>query len=235
MDIKNNVTMKELPELRRPYERCKLYGAESLNDAELLAVILRNGTKNKNSEQLAYEVLNHLPGKSISGLLSGELEELTSIEGIGEVKVILLRCIGEIAKRIIKSDIYEKTENFSDSETIAKYYMNTLRQCETEKVILILLNTRNDLIREIELSHGSFNAALITPKEIFYNALKYKAVSIIILHNHPSGNPTPSKDDIDITCAIKKTSRIVGINFLDHIIIGDNKYVSLRNQGYISD
>ncbi|MCR5625159.1 MAG: DNA repair protein RadC [Lachnospiraceae bacterium] len=233
MDNSQNFTVKELPENRRPYEKCSLYGARSLTDSELLAVFLRSGTKDINCVELASMVIDALPGRGIAGILNVDKESLMELPGIGNVKAIQFECLAELSRRIIKNDIYDKQKKvFGNSEVIANYFMNSMRQLESEVVMLLLFNVKCELIKEIEISHGSFEAASLSPRDVFYYALKNKAYGIVLLHNHPSGDPTPSTEDIKITGRIYSTACTVGINLLDHIVIGDNKYVSMRERGF---
>ncbi len=229
---KHNVTMKELPVSERPYEKCEKYGPASLSDAELLAVIIRTGSNGERSTQLACRLINEIPGKNIAGLFQMSVPQLQEIKGIGRVKALQLCCLTEIAKRMIHSQISQTELICNEPEQVAVYFMAHMKFLETEQVRLLILNGRNALTQDIIISNGSFNSAFASPREIFYNALKHKAVSIILLHNHPSGDPTPSREDIMLTKRLEKTGQIVGIPLLDHIIIGDNRYISLKESGY---
>jgi DNA repair protein RadC len=229
----NKKTIRQLPEASRPYEKCKLYGAQVLSDSELLACFIRTGTSKKNCTDVAYELLKSLPGSNLAGILHCDPHELTQIDGIGEVKALQFECMGELCKRIIKTDISSNNKVFTTPDSIAHYYMNELRQKNTEYVMIMLLDNKNAIIRDIELSHGTFNASILSPADVFHHAIRYRASSVVVVHNHPSGNPTPSTEDLDITTKLIETSKLVGISFLDHIIIGDNKYCSIKQLGYI--
>lgn len=230
-------TIKDLPMTERPYEKCLKEGVSSLSDGELLAVILRTGVKGSNSLYLANEILNFLQNSSYPGLVGLHyisLEELTNIHGIGRVKAIQLKCIGELSKRIATSSA--KSELcFNDPMTIARYYMEQLRHEEQEIMICMMLDTKNHLLGEQILTKGISNATLITPREVFMAALKYHAVNLILVHNHPSGDPLPSSYDLDMTDRIRAAGEMLGIKILDHIIIGDHKYTSFREQGYLNE
>lgn len=230
-------TMKELPESERPYEKCLREGEAVLSDSELLSVILRCGTRGSSSLSLANEILNYMQQLSypgLLGLLHCSVSDLMNIHGIGKVKAIQLKCIGELSKRIATAEA--KTQLcFHMPDTIAKYYMERLRHEEQELMICMMLDNQNHLLGEQLLSMGTVNATLITPREIFLQALKYHAVSLILVHNHPGGDPTPSRSDMDITDRICQSGEILGIHILDHIIIGDQSYVSFREQGLISE
>ncbi len=221
--------MKSLPVSERPYEKCLEYGESILSDSELLAVILRSGSHGESAVELARRILSLPASTGLSGLCHVSIAELTSIRGIGKVKAIQLKCIAELSRRMAR----ERTREgicFHDPHSIADYYMEDYRHEEQEKVLLIMLDTKNRLIAQQVISMGTVNASLISPREIFVAALKHRAVSIILLHNHPSGNPTPSHDDILLTERIARCGEMLGISLLDHIIIGDQKALSLREE-----
>ncbi len=226
---------KELPENERPYEKCEKYGAQALSDAELLAVIIRTGTKTKRSVELAMEILN-MAGKrdSLSGLNNLTMTQLMRIPGIGRVKAIQIQCVLELSKRIQRS-CTSMGPDCTNPDVIAGYYMEDMRHYRQEHLILLMLNTKNKKIGDMVISKGSVNAALISPREIFLEALRHNAVNIILLHNHPSGDPTPSREDIEVTQAIAGLGRMLGIRLLDHIIIGDKTYKSLFQCGFIQE
>ena len=218
----------------RPYEKCEQYGAENLTDAELLAVLLRTGTKGENSLQLAKRILH--PDFAQEGILNihqWSMEQLLEIKGIGSVKAIQILCLSELAKRLSKAEA-QSGLNFSAPETIAQYYMADMRHRKKEAMKLLLLNSKTKLIGESELSLGTVNTTLVSPREVFVEALRRNAVAVILLHNHPSGDPTPSKQDILITRRVTEAGRLIGVELLDHIIIGDNCFISLRDKGFFA-
>lgn len=226
-------TIKQLPISEQPYERCERYGAEYLTDAELLSVVIRSGTKSRKSYEVAQDVLMLKDEcEGLKGLSNVTLNELMKIKGIGRVKAIQILCVVELTKRMSKA-VSSKGVFFNSVESIANYFMQEMRSLDTEQVTLVLLNSKNKLIKEIRLSKGTVNATLTTPREVFIYALKYEAVNFVILHNHPSGDPTPSKEDVAITNRLKDSSKMIGINLIDHIIIGDNKYTSFCELGLI--
>lgn len=217
-----------------PYERFLRFGPESLTEAELLAIILRTGTKDRNALELAEDVLRlfRYPNEGLEGLHKITLEELKSIKGIGEVKAVKLKCIAELSSRISES-VAKEGLCFTKSGQVAEYYMERLRHKMTECTVLLSLDSKGQLIKESKLSEGSVRMALISAREIFLEALEAKAVNIILLHNHPSGDPTPSHADIEVTADIKEMGEKMNIPLLDHIIIGDNRYVSfIENDWY---
>lgn len=233
MKKKWNIT-KELPLSEQPYEKCMEYGAQSLSDAELLAVFLRTGSQGECSVDLAKRLLCELPGQNIAGLYRISYANLCEIRGIGKVKAIQMLCLAEIAVRILRSGKHKNAFLCNDPAVVAGYYMPSMRFLETEQVRLLILDGKNALEKEMILSTGSFTASMAAPREVFYYALKHKAVSIILLHNHPSGDPSPSKDDLVLTKRMADTGSMIGIPLLDHIVIGDNRYISLRESGYLS-
>ncbi|WP_167956487.1 RadC family protein [Anaerosporobacter faecicola] len=233
MKQKEHLTVKELPVTEQPYEKCERYGAASLSDAELLAVIIRSGSKRERAVDVASRVLtNRKTEQGIVSLCQYTMEELCKINGIGKVKAIQLLCLAEISKRMVKAT-YGMKIRFSSPEAIANYYMEQMRHLKVEQAVLLFLDTKCQLIRDMELSKGSVNASITAPREIFLNALKYGAVYIILMHNHPSGDPMPSNEDIQTTKRIREAGLIIGIKLMDHIIIGDTTYVSLKEQGYL--
>ena len=225
-------TIKDMPRLERPYEKCEERGASSLSDCELLAVLLRTGTKGENVLDLAERILYHFGENGILGIHKFSVEQLMQIKGVGKVKAIQIACISELAKRLAKAEA-KKTLCFSSPETIAQYYMEDLRHEKQEHMKMLMLNSKADLIGESDVSKGTVNASLITPRELFIEALQKNAVSIVIMHNHPSGDPTPSRDDMLTTKRISEAGNLIGIELLDHIIIGNNCYISFREQGIL--
>ncbi len=220
------MTMKHLPEDERPYEKVRQYGVKALTDTELLAVLLRSGTRGRTSLALAREIMTS--GNSQSQLLNIHhltYEQLTSMKGIGNVKAIQILCLSEMAKRLAKATAKEGIV-FKNPSTIAEYYMEDMRHLNQEQMKLLMLDTKSKLICEMDISKGTVNAALISPRELFIEALHRNAVSIILLHNHPSGDPMPSASDIAFTKQVKEAGELIGIELLDHIIIGNNCYKS---------
>ena len=218
----------------KPYEKFKELGANALSNEELLAIILRTGTNNKPAIKVAEEVLNTkdaYDGK-LMGLYHKSLKELMGIEGIGEVKAIKLKCLTELSIRMAK-ERFDNRPIFQKPQDIASYYMETCRHLEVEKVFLLCLDNQVRLMKECELSKGTINMSLMSPREIFIEALKSNAVHILLIHNHPSGDPEPSRADIQISKKIMDAGKIMDIQLLDHIIIGDHSYVSLKEQKLI--
>lgn len=231
--MKDTEKIKDLNADARPYEKCMHYGPEYLTDAELLAVIIRTGTKQQHCVALAEQVLNNCEEcKGLLGIRHLSLQQLMRIKGIGMVKAIQIQCVGELSRRISKSSLGQR-EIFDCPQTIAEYFMEDLRHREIETLMALFLNTRHMLIKSTELTKGTVNASMMSSRELFVEALKCNAVYVALLHNHPSGDPSPSKEDILNTRCVWEAGRIVGIELIDHIIIGDNKYISLKEQGII--
>ena len=229
-------TIRELPESSRPYEKCLQWGPSVLSDSELLAVILRNGVQGTNSLVLADQILSLTKDTSypgLLGLLHMSIPDLMKVNGIGKVKAVQLKCIGELSKRMA-SAVARPRLSFNEPITIAKYYMEHLRHEEQEVLIVMLLDGRNHLLKEETISRGTVNGTLITPREIFMEALKYHAVAVVLVHNHPSGDPTPSECDREITERVYTSGELLGVKLLDHIVIGDQKYISFREQGMLA-
>ncbi|MCI5512416.1 MAG: DNA repair protein RadC [Oliverpabstia sp.] len=231
----NSHTMKQLPEEERPYEKCLAYGPEVLTDSELLAVILRSGTRGISSVALASQILEAGAGgeQGLLGIHRLSMGDLMEFRGIGQVKAVQIKCIGELSKRIASVSA-KKLLDFQNPETIADYYMEQMRHEEQEIMICMMLNTKNQLLGETVISRGTVNASLVSPRDLILAAFRFRAVFIIIVHNHPSGDPKPSRDDLDITKRIQAACSLVDIPLLDHIIIGDQRYISFRQEGMLT-
>ena len=220
--------IKNMPESERPYEKCQKYGVKSLSDAELLAVIIKSGTKNKRSIDLAMQVLGADDQDGLAGMCRLTFQDLTKIKGVGTVKALQILCTIELSRRIAKASLGDRYV-FDSAEAIAAYYMEDLRHLKQEHLILLMLDTKNQLIADSMITKGTVNAAMISPREIFIEAMKHEAVNIILVHNHPSGHPVPSQADIEITKNIASVEKLLGIHLLDHIIIGNRCYETLSN------
>ncbi len=221
--MKSDITTQTMP-----YERFLSSGPGALTDAELLAVILRTGTKDKSAVQLALDVLNSCGMQdNLTVLYQLTLENLLQIRGIGEVKAVKLLALAELSRRMSQQRIHSDM-SFMDSGKVAAYYMEKLRHLKTEQVMAVFLDGRGHYMGEEMLSAGTFNASLISPREIFIAALRHNAAGLILLHNHPSGDPTPSLQDQNITARIVENGILLNIPLIDHIIIGDHTYTSFR-------
>ena len=212
-----------------PYEKCLRYGPEALTDTELIAIILRSGTVRNNCLEVADKLMAASGGQGLLGLKYLSLSQLKTIDGIGDVKAVMLKCIGEISLRISRTG-RKHLQSFSDSGLVANYYMEEMRHLEKERFLLMLLDVKCRLIHESVVSVGTINFTCVSAREIFRDALSYGAVYLIMIHNHPSGDPTPSEEDIKTTERIFQAGMLMGIPLIDHIIIGDNCYVSLKEK-----
>ncbi len=229
--MNHHLTVKELPESEKPYEKCLRFGPEYLSDAELLAVIIRTGTVGKKSIEVAQEILNRRE-KNLLNLYLLSLKDLIAIPGIGTVKAVQLKCLAEITKRMTKATrIHEVSLNSAHS--VASYYMEELRHEDREKLILCMFDSKCALLGDEVISVGTINASLISPREIFKQALINQAVYIILLHNHPSGSPKPSLQDKLVTRRIQECGELIGVHLSDHIIIGDNQYFSFKEKNLL--
>lgn len=227
--------MKEMSETDRPYEKSYRYGVGVLSDAELLSVILRTGSRRANALSTAYKILNaHPVHKGIVGLNYLTISELESIAGVGKVKAVQMKCLAEISKRMSKA-VLKPFLSFQSPQSIADYYMENTRYLDKEYVYLLLFDSKHKLIKDIKISEGTINSSMLSPREVFVEALRYEAVFIILIHNHPSGDPTPSRQDVEITLDIFKAGQLIGINLSDHIILGNNCYVSLAERGIFDE
>lgn len=221
--------MKELPISERPYEKLEIYGPEILSNAELLAIIIKTGTKEENSVSIAQKILklnNTTDKEDLRFLCHISKEEFMQINGIGRVKAIQLKAIGELAKRISKPINKEKIK-IKNTKDVADLFMSELRYEKREIAKVIILNNKNIVMRIINISFGGTNFASIAPKEVLAEAVKMQLPKIILVHNHPSGDPKPSKEDFRITDRIYECADIMGIQLLDHVVIGDGTYESI--------
>ena len=222
-------------DLNRPYEKALYLGPGVMTDAELLAVILNTGTKGESAMDISRKILSLAPGEEgLLGLCHLGIEDYKTLPGIGNVKAIRLVCIGELSKRLASRSAM-RTLCFEDSDSIADYYMEQLRHEEQEKLVCVMLDTRYRFLGDTVISSGTVNASLASTRELFLAALRHRAVFIVLLHNHPSGDPTPSDEDIVVTKRVQKAGDLLEIRLMDHLIIGDHCYVSMRDAGVLDE
>lgn len=223
--------MKELPDSEKPYEKCMDQGAGALSDAELLAVVLKTGTRDKTSLQLAIELLRLHPSyEGLIGLHHLTLHELVRVKGIGKVKAVQLLCVVELSKRLARQ-AKSRSRRLCSPHDVAGYFMEEMRNLETEHFYAAFLNASGGLLHYGTIFKGTVQQSLANPREVLRLALQYDAAHYVVLHNHPSGDPEPSPEDVRITEQLRQASDLVGIPLMDHIIIGDNQYVSLKERG----
>ncbi len=224
------LTLKELPPGERPRERLMQYGAASLSDAELLAILIRTGTTSDTAVQIAERLLVKLGG--LHELPRKSLEELTVIPGLGPAKAVTVMSAMELAKRI-STRLRTGQPAVSSPADAAALVMEDLRHRMKEHFQVLLLDTKNKVVGIEEVSVGSLNASLIHPREVFRPAIRKACACIILVHNHPSGDPTPSREDLEVTRRLCEAGRLVGIEVLDHVVIGDGRYISLKEKGLL--
>ena len=223
--------LKEMTEMEKPREKLYYYGAESLSDYELLAILLRTGTKNKSVIDLSIEILNNIV--HINELQSTTIEELTNIKGIGKTKAIELLATIELGKRI---NSYNKIKyKIKSSKDCFKYIKDKLSYQKQEHFIAIYLSLNNEVIADKIISIGTISSTLADPKDIIRWGVKFGAYAIIITHNHPSGNPYPSQQDITFTTKLTNACNLVDLKLVDHIIIGKNKYFSFKEKSIFNE
>jgi DNA repair protein RadC len=233
-NVSSRLRIKDLPLSERPYEKMEKFGAQMLSNAELLAVIIRTGSRNETSIDLANRILKKGEGQqNLSFLHHLTLEQLMTIKGIGRVKALQIKALIEFSKRMSSSYIISNTTIIKGPEDVSSLLMEEMRHLKREVFKVVLLNTKNHVIRHINISIGSLNASIAHPREVFNEAVKAACSAVILVHNHPSGDAEPSKEDIETTGRLVEAGKIIGISVLDHIIIGNGIYVSLRERGVI--
>ncbi|HKL23125.1 MAG TPA: DNA repair protein RadC [Candidatus Nanoarchaeia archaeon] len=211
----------EMEKNSRPRERLQEFGVESLSDAELLAIILRTGTRAENVIDMSNRLIA-LYG--IDELFNCTISELEKIKGIGKGKAMQLLAVSELGKRIRLKE--KRKEKIKTAKDVFCLFEEKLKYEKQEFFYVILLNTKNNIISIQKISQGILDASIIHPREIFKPAIRNSASRIILIHNHPSGDPTPSEEDLDITKKLKESGELIGIEVLDHVIIGDGRYWS---------
>ncbi|WP_340085019.1 DNA repair protein RadC [Siminovitchia sp. FSL H7-0308] len=226
----DTLMIKDFPIEDRPRERLIQHGAASLSNQELLAILLRTGTKSKSALQLANKLLAQFDG--LLWLKEAALEEIMGIKGIGKVKAVQIAAAIELGRRI-GNLTYNDRYIIRSPEDGANYVMNDMRFLTQEHFVCLYLNTKNQVLHRQTIFIGSLNASIVHPREVFKEAFRRSAASIICFHNHPSGDPTPSREDIEVTNRLVECGKMMGIEILDHLIIGDNKYVSMKEKGFI--
>lgn len=224
------ITLKiqDIPAEERPRERMMAYGPQALSHAELLAILLRTGTSKESAVQLASRMIKQAGG--LRNLADLGIEQMTQLKGIGTAKALQIQAGIELGRRMAKSEHGERTI-IRSPEDAAEFLMEDLRYLQNEHFVCLFLNTKNQVLAQETLSIGSLNASIVHPREVFRAAIKRSSASIICAHNHPSGDPSPSPEDIQITERLAQAGEVIGIEVLDHVIIGDKRYVSLKEQG----
>ncbi|MCY8505711.1 RadC family protein [Bacillus atrophaeus] len=222
--------LRDFPEKEKPRERLLQYGAENLANNELLAILLRTGTKKESVMDLSNRLLHSFEGLRL--LKEASVEELSGISGIGLVKAVQILAAMELGSRIHKFANEEKYVVRSPEDG-ANFVMEDMRFLTQEHFVCLYLNTKNEVIHKRTIFIGSLNSSIVHPREVFKEAFKRSAASFICIHNHPSGDPTPSREDIEVTRRLFECGNLIGIELLDHLVIGDKKFVSLKEKGYL--
>lgn len=223
------VGIKSLPEEVRPRERLAARGAEALSTAELLAIVLRTGWREESALDLAQRLLAEPRG--LRFLAEAGIEELGSFKGMGLAKAAQIQASVELGRRLAQSGCPSRPV-ISGPADVASLLMEEMRYLDREQFRTISLNTKNHVLFIDRISTGSLNASIVHPREVFKPAISRSAAALVLVHNHPSGDPSPSEEDMDVTRRLIEAGRILGIAILDHIVIGDGRWLSLKEQGF---
>ncbi len=226
------IMVRDLPIEERPREKLVNYGAEALSNAELLAILLRTGTREESVLRLAERVLSCYKERGLSAIVHMSVEELSEIPGLGQAKAAAILAAVELGRRLAVAEA--RVEIIHGPEDVAHYAMPRFRHECKEHFAVMLLNTKNHILAMPEISQGSLTASVVHPREVFEAAVRHAAASMILLHNHPSGDPSPSREDIAVTRRMVQAGEIMDIPVLDHIIIGGSSFVSLKEKGLLS-
>lgn len=224
-----NLKIHDVLEVDRPRERLIRQGAKSLSNQELIAILLGTGTKKESVLTVANRVLINF--EKLHNLKHATLEEIMDIKGIGEAKAVLLLAAIELGRRLATKDLEERF-TIRSPEDAATFLMQDMTSLQQEHFVCLFLNVKNQVLHKQTIFVGSLNASIVHPREIFREAVKRSAASIICAHNHPSGVPTPSPEDVDVTTRLYEAGKIVGVDLLDHVIIGDHQFISMKEKGY---
>lgn len=223
--------LKQWPASERPREKLVRYGVKTLSNAELLALIVRAGTREDSALSLAEEILSQKNG--IGSLGTMELEDFCRVKGVGIATAASLTAAVELGRRIAASPKQERV-SIENPKQVADLFMEQMRTLKKETFQVLQLNTKNEILSIENVSVGNLNSSIATPREVFCGAVRKCASAVILAHNHPSGNPQPSQADVELTGRLVQSGEILGIRVLDHIIIGDGVYVSMKENGQMS-
>lgn len=227
-----NLRIKDMPEEDRPYEKLEKSGPENLTDAELLAIIIRTGCKNETALDLTRRIINrYSEGKGLLYLKKASISQLCRIRGVGRVKAIQLKAAAELGVRLIHAGKENGRYKITSPDDVKKLYMEQLRHMSKEVFMVLVMNTRNEIIRELRISTGSLSETVVHPREVFAEVLKEPAAAIILVHNHPSGDSHASGNDKQTTNRLIEAGKILGIKILDHVIIGNGNIFSFKENG----
>ena len=219
------------PATERPRERLLAHGADALTDAQLLAILLRVGRQRSSAVQVSLEVLERLGG--IAGLARCGIEELCAVDGVGQAKAAQVKAALELGKRSLASPL-STGMRISSSRDLFEHYHPAMRDLRHEIFKVVLLDAKHAILRDATVSEGSLTLSIVHPREVFTMAVKESAAAVIFLHNHPSGDPTPSQEDHVLTSRLVSAGEVLGIRVLDHVVVGDGRYVSFADQGWLT-
>ena len=219
------------PETERPRERLLTQGSQALTDAQLIAILLRVGRHGTSAVQVGIEILDRLGG--VAGLAQCGIEELCAITGVGEAKAAQLKAALELGRRALAGPLTKGTK-ITSSRDLFNHYHPALRDLRHEIFKVILLDAKHAIMRDATVSDGSLTLSIVHPREVFTLAVKESAAAVIFLHNHPSGDPTPSQEDRVLTARLVSAGEVLGIQVLDHLVVGDGRYVSFADQGWLA-
>ncbi|MFA5515261.1 MAG: DNA repair protein RadC [Desulfuromonadales bacterium] len=222
--------IKDWPEAERPREKLLNAGAETLSDAELLALILRTGDAASGMSALDHARFLLARFTSLRRLAGATIAELCEIKGIGPAKAAEIQAVFQIARRF-GSDRLQPGHRFTSSAEVFRHYHEKLRDHKREIFLALLLDGKNRIIREVQVSEGSLSASIVHPREVFAPVVRESAAAVLFVHNHPSGDPSPSREDLEITTRLRQAGELMGVRVLDHIIIGSGEYVSFVDRG----
>jgi DNA repair protein RadC len=220
------------PETERPRERLLTQGPQALTNAQLLAILLRVGRHGSSAVQVGMDILDRLG--DVAGLAQCGIEELCAVPGVGEAKAAQLKAALELGKRALAGPLTKGTK-ITPSRDLFTHYHPTLRDLRHEVFRVILLDAKHAIMRDATVSEGSLTLSIVHPREVFTLAVKESAAAVIFLHNHPSGDPTPSQEDRLLTARLVSAGKVLGIRVLDHLVIGDGRYVSFADQGWLTN
>ncbi|AMQ05991.1 hypothetical protein AZE41_08700 [Sporosarcina psychrophila] len=230
IDLQPKMMIRDVHIADRPRERLIRQGAESLSNQELIAILLRTGTKQESVLVLANRILSSFD--KIQDLKDATIEELMLVKGVGKAKAVQILAAAEIGKRMYRKHS-EGRYTIRSPEDAAAYLMTDMASLNQEHFVVLFLNVKNEVLHKQTIFIGSLNSSIVHPREIFREAVKRSAASIVVAHNHPSGNPSPSPEDIEVTKRLIEAGSIMGIEVLDHVIIGDHQFLSLKEKGYM--
>jgi len=220
------------PETERPRERLLTQGSQSLTNAQLLAILLRVGRHGSSAVQVGMDILDRLG--DVAGLAQCGIEELCAVPGVGEAKAAQLKAALELGKRALAGPLTKGTQ-ITSSRDLFTHYHPTLRDLRHEIFKIVLLDAKHAIMRDATVSEGSLTLSIVHPREVFTFAVRESAAAVIFLHNHPSGDPTPSQEDRVLTARLVSAGEVLGIRVLDHLVIGDGRYVSFADQGWLTN